>query len=122
LPVKTPNGISFNIDVKGSISGNVFFPIRPREPKPDLYYIIVYAPREKDRDTGESTYVQPKFYIISSADAMDTMKKNQEEWWKKKSPDVHEKYRAKYGEDCKNAWAGLDMRKLEEDRWDRLPG
>lgn len=60
LVVRSPEGTHFEIDVKGLSSRN-FWLIREREPRSDLYFMLVYLP---------PTPTAPEFFIVSSAELM----------------------------------------------------
>jgi hypothetical protein len=60
LVVRSPLGVHFEIDVKGVSSRN-FWLIQEREPRVDLYFVLVYL-------TPAPT--SPSFFIMSSSEVM----------------------------------------------------
>jgi len=63
LVVRSPLGIHFEIDVKGLSSRN-FWLVQEREPRSDLYFMLVYLP---------PTLASPSFFILSSTELMDAI-------------------------------------------------
>ena len=61
LLVATPTGAHFMVDVKGQSTRN-FWLIAKREPREDLYYILVYLPKLPD---------PPRFFIFRSRELME---------------------------------------------------
>jgi len=60
LVVRSPSGIHFEIDVKGLSSPN-FWLVQEREPRSDLYFMLVYLP---------PIPASPSFFILSSTELM----------------------------------------------------
>jgi len=103
LLVATPNQNHFRVDVKGHSKRN-FWDIREREPKKDLYYILV--------DIFEKP---PKYYILTSKEMQIECKKYFDKMKKK---------RAEQGREFKSArYKGIEAKTAEkyEGRWDILP-
>jgi len=100
LLVISPDGRNFMVDVKGQATGN-FWIIKRRPPQDNLFYILVYLPR----DGG---YL--KFFILSYSELM----KEREEY-RKRIKSKGGKYRDSLG--------GINWSTAlkYEDRWDKLP-
>lgn len=69
LLVVGPGGSHFMIDVKGLSSKN-FWLVREREPKDDLYFVLVHLPQNLG---------SPEFFIMSSASLMAEVRALREE-------------------------------------------
>ena len=65
LLVVSPNQKHFMVDVKGLSTKN-FWLIKRREPREELFYVLVYLPRN---------FEPPKFSILSSANLMEEIDK-----------------------------------------------
>lgn len=60
LLVVSPNNTEFMVDVKGQSTRN-FWLVQAREQRDDLYFILVYLPKD---------FEQPKYFILSCAELL----------------------------------------------------
>ena len=60
LLVVSPKQHSFMVDVKGQSTRN-FWLIQRREPNEDLYFVLVYLPKDNE---------PPRFFVLSSTELM----------------------------------------------------
>ena len=99
LLVVSPNGEHFMVDVKGQARKN-FWLIKRRTPRDDLFYILVYLPKDE----------HPKFFILSSHELM-----REREEYRKRIESKGGKYRDELG--------GINWSTAlkYENRWDKLP-
>ena len=99
LLVVSPNGEHFMVDVKGQATKN-FWLIKRRAPRDDLFYILVYLPKDE----------HPKFFILSSHELM-----REREEYRKHIESKGRKYRDELG--------GINWSTAlrYENRWDKLP-
>jgi len=65
------SGKAFMIDVKGLRSPNWWILGKKHEPRPDLFYILVYIPKNLDQ--------RPRFFIMTSEEAMREVEKHLED-------------------------------------------
>jgi hypothetical protein len=100
LLVVSPSGIQFMVDVKGQSTKN-FWLIQNREPRPDLFFVLVYLPKEAEI---------PKYFILSNK---EIMKKRNE--YREHIENTSGRYDDKVG--------GINWTTAfsYEDRWESLP-
>ena len=100
LLVVSPGQTQFMVDVKGQSTRN-FWLIQRREPRPDLFFVLVYLPKN---------YEPPRFYILSCAELME-----KREEYKRHIEAIGGKYDDKVG--------GINWSTVleYEDRWHVLP-
>lgn len=114
LLVKSPQGQSFSIDVKGMSTRNWIPVKKPDKEMGDQHYILVYTPLNlKD---GE----MPRFFILSSKQMLDEITKGEEE------TSIQNQIRVAKGLEKFKPWAsnGIPFKQAEnyEDKWAILPG
>jgi hypothetical protein len=100
LLVVSPERYHFMVDVKGQSTRN-FWLIQRREPREDLYFVLVYLPRDKE---------PPRFFVLRSTELM-----NRREEYRKHIESTGGKYKDEMG--------GINWTTAfeYEDRWDILP-
>ncbi len=101
LMAVSPSGTHFEIDVKGLSSKN-FWLVQEREPRDDLFYILVYLPPD---------YHPPNFYIFTSKVLMENIR-------------AQKTQTLESGKKWIDSGAGINWRTALEyqDRWDLFPG
>ena len=100
LLVVSPQGKHLKVDVKGQSTKN-FWIIRKREPQHDLFYILVYLPK----DLGEP----PWFFVLTSDELM-------------KRRDEYKEHTLRRGRKCREDFAGMNWSTplRYRDKWDSL--
>lgn len=101
LIISSPNSINFRVDVKGQRTKN-FWRFRKREPKEDLFYILVYIPK--------ITKEHPTFFIATSDELMRERQK-----YKEHIMSTSGRYREEQG--------GMNWKRAfdYQDKWEILP-
>lgn len=100
LLVVSPERHHFEVDVKGQSTKN-FWLIQRREPREDLYFVLVYLPKDNE---------SPRFFVLSSVELM-----TRREEYKQYIESIGGKYKDEMG--SINWTTAFEY----EDHWDILP-
>ena len=99
---ESPSGIPFMVDVKGLRSPNWWLIGRKPEPSEELFYILVYVPRNTEEN--------PRFFIMTSSEVLEEIERHLEEIRAR----GREETELEYGFSWKTAFK-------YEDQWGKLP-